>query len=328
MPTNATDLLGWWRFVLQCSSKYDTVARQFINHLLEGVMAQVHSKERSVFVVSGWVALGIFVIAAAIDLANIFGFGQLRGSQPGILNFLALPLLVFLAKGFIIVQPNTAAVFTFFGSYSGSLREDGFFWVNPLYVTQRISLRAHNLTTPVLKVNDFSGNPIEVGAVVVWRVMDSCRAAFDVEDFAAYVAIQSESAVRGVASERCYDGGEDGKDSLRGDLVGVSDKLAKAIQAHVALAGVEIIEARIAHLAYAPEIASAMLRRQQAAAVVSARTQIVEGAVSMVRLAIERLESDKVVTLEAADRVRLTTNLMTVLVSDSETQPVISVDRG
>jgi regulator of protease activity HflC (stomatin/prohibitin superfamily) len=189
-------------------------------------------------------------------------------------------------------------------------------------------LRVNNLNTPTLKVNDRAGNPIEVGAVVVWRVADTARAAFDVHDYMTYVAIQSESALRAVASARWYDGDEQGRNSLRGDLDAVTAALGDTIQEHVALAGIEIIQARIAHLAYAPEIASAMLRRQQAAAVVAARTQIVEGAVGMVRLAVEQIERDGIVRLGDSDRVRLVSNLMTVLVSDSETHPVISVDKG
>jgi len=247
---------------------------------------------------------------------------------PAVFGIVALPILAFLAKGFIILAPNIATVFTFFGRYAGTLREDGFFWVNPFYQRLRLSLRIHNLNTPTLKVNDRAGNPIEVGAVVVWRVADTARAAFDVEDYAAYILIQTESAVRVVASARWYDGDEHGQNSLRADLDKVAQALSETIQEHVSLAGLEIIEARIAHLAYAPEIASAMLRRQQAQAVVAARSQIVEGAVSMVRLAIDQLEREGVVKLCEADRLHLVGNLLTVLVSDNETHPVISVDKA
>ena len=201
-----------------------------------------------------------------------------------------------------------------------------FFWVNPFYKKNRISLRAHNLTTPTLKVNDLAGNPIEVAAVIVWRVFDTARAVFDVEDYMEYVTMQRESAVRQVVSERYYDGDEEGNNSLRSDLDTVARMLVEKIQTHSAFAGLDILEARISHLAYASEIAGAMLRRQQAVAVVAARTQIVEGAVSMVKLGIDRLEAEGVVKLGDEDRVRLITNLMTVLVGDSETQPVVSVD--
>jgi regulator of protease activity HflC (stomatin/prohibitin superfamily) len=286
-------------------------------------------EERAANRVSGWLALPIWLALFGGALWQIFASSVFLGRPPtNFYGFIALPVLVFLAKGFIILPPNIAAVFTFFGRYAGSLRDDGFFWINPFYQRQRMSLRVHNLTTPTLKVNDRAGNPIEVGAVVVWRVADSARAAFDVEDYATYLAIQSESAVRAVASARWYDGDDQGRHSLRGDLDAVTTALADTIQEHVALAGLEVIEARIAHLAYAPEIASAMLRRQQAQAVVAARTHIVEGAVGMVRLAIEQLEREGVVRLGDADRVHLVGNLMTVLVSDNETHPVISVDKA
>ena len=289
-------------------------------------------EERQAGCLSGWLALIIWLVLFGSALWQIFIPTFMYGRPPetvsGFMGFLALPVLIFLGKGFIILPPNIAAVFTFFGRYAGSLRSDGFFWVNPFYQRLRVSLRIHNLNTPTLKVNDRAGNPIDVGAVVVWRVADTARAAFDVEDYAAYIVIQSESAVRAVASTRWYDGDEHGNNSLRADLDSVARALADTIQEHVSLAGLEIIEARIAHLAYAQEIASAMLRRQQAQAVVAARTQIVEGAVGMVRMAIEQLEREGVVKLGEADRVHLVGNLLTVLVSDNETHPVISVDKA
>ena len=284
--------------------------------------------EHAATAVSGWLFLPVWVAFFAGALWQVFGNIFINNQPPAISGFVALPVLVFLAKGFVILPPNIGAVCTFFGRYAGSLRESGFFWTNPFFQRQRISLRVHNLNTPRLKVNDRAGNPIEVGAVVVWRVLDTARAAFDVEDYETYVAIQSESAVRVVASARWYDGDEHGRNSLRADLDAVAGALADTIQEHVALAGIEIVEARIAHLAYAPEIANAMLRRQQAEAVVAARSHIVEGAVSMVRLAIDQLEREGVVKLAEADRVHLVGNLLTVLVSDNETHPVISVDKG
>lgn len=284
--------------------------------------------EHAATAVSGWLFLPIWIAFFAGALWQVFGNIFINNQPPAISGFVALPVLVFLAKGFVVLPPNIGAVCTFFGRYAGSLRESGFFWTNPFFQRQRISLRVHNLNTPTLKVNDRAGNPIEVGAVVVWRVLDTARAAFDVEDYETYVAIQSESAVRVVASARWYDGDEHGRNSLRADLDAVAGALADTIQEHVALAGIEIVEARIAHLAYAPEIANAMLRRQQAEAVVAARSHIVEGAVSMVRLAIDQLEREGVVKLAEADRVHLVGNLLTVLVSDNETHPVISVDKG
>lgn len=286
-------------------------------------------EERQATYFSGWLSLVIWITFFGGTLWLIIGPSLLHGRAPETFSgILALPVLAFLAKGFVILPPNISAVFTFFGRYAGSLREDGFFWVNPFYQRQRLSLRVHNLNTPTLKVNDRAGNPIDVGAVVVWRISDTARAVFVVEDYATYITIQSESAVRAVASTRWYDGDEHGNNSLRADLDSVARALADTIQEHVSLAGLEIIEARIAHLAYAQEIASAMLRRQQAQAIVAARTQIVEGAVGMVRLAIEQLEKEGVVKLGEAERVHLVGNLLTVLVSDNETHPVISVDKA
>jgi regulator of protease activity HflC (stomatin/prohibitin superfamily) len=258
---------------------------------------------------------------------NVLGIALPFPTQPSLLHLLAVPLLIFLAKGFGILQPNIAAIFTFFGRYAGTLRKDGFYWVNPFFLRQKMSLRANNLNTPTLKVNDRAGNPVEVAAVVVWRVDDTARAAFDVEDYGSYIVIQSESAVRSVVSARWYDGDANGRNSLRGDMEAVAELLATRIQEHVVLAGLEVIEARISHLAYAPEIASAMLRRQQAEAVVAARARIVDGAVGMVKLAIEQLEAESVVALSSEARVKLVTNLMTVLVSESETHPVLAVGR-
>ncbi|MBK6660791.1 MAG: SPFH domain-containing protein [Proteobacteria bacterium] len=285
-------------------------------------------EERPARRLPGWFAL-LAVIAMVGWVAAGFMAPLVRGhgSPNGMLLFL-LPLLLFALKGFVVLEPNKAMVLNFFGNYAGTLREPGFFYVNPFNNKHPISLRAHNLNTPTLKVNDRAGNPIEVAAVIVWRVYDTARAVFDVEDYRAYVTMQSESAVRQVASARWYDGDEQGADSLRSDLDAVARLLVESIQSHCALAGLEILEARISHLAYAPEIAGAMLRRQQAVAVVAARTQIVEGAVGMVKLAVERLEADGVVKLGEADKVKLVTNLMTVLVGDSEAQPVLSVDHA
>lgn len=286
----------------------------------------VNLEERAARVVSGWLALPAWLLLAGGVVALTVVPVATRGAEPAVGAILSIPLLAFLLKGFLILQPNQAAVMVFFGKYAGSLRDDGFFWVNPFFAKSRVSLRAHNLNTPTLKVNDRAGNPIEVAAVIVWRVYDTARATFDVESYHEYVAMQSESAVRQVASARWYDGDESGNDSLRGDLDAVARLLIESIQAHCALAGLEILEARISHLAYAPEIAGVMLRRQQAAAVVAARTRIVDGAVSMVKLGLERLEHEGVVHLDDAARVRLVTNLLTVLVGESEAQPVLAVD--
>lgn len=276
---------------------------------------------------SGWIAF-ILWLGLAAGVWFVFDGALSQHREPPLLIFLALPILVLLTKGFKILEPNQGAVMLFFGRYSGTLRDDGFFYVNPFYKARKVSLRAMNLNTPTLKVNDRAGNPIEVAAVIVWRVTDVARAVFDVENYQAYITMQSESAVRQVASSRWYDGDTNGDHSLRGDLDAVSRLLTETIQTHVALSGLEVVEARISHLAYAPEIAGAMLRRQQATAVVAARQQIVEGAVGMVRMGLERLEADNIVKLADSDRVRLVTNLLTVLVADSQTQPVVSVGQN
>lgn len=275
---------------------------------------------------SGWIVLPLWLLLALGAAWVFFGPILLGRGDPGVIGIFCVPILFFLAKGFFILEPNVAAVMTFFGKYAGSVREDGFFWVNPFFRKQKMSLRAHNLNTPTLKVNDASGNPIEVAAVIVWRVYDTARAAFDVEDYVDYITVQSESAVRQVTSSRWYDGDENGENSLRSDLDSVARMLSESIQAHSSFAGLEILEARISHLAYAPEIAGAMLRRQQAVAVVAARKEIVEGAVSMVKLGVEQLERDGVVKLDEQARVKLVTNLMTVLVGDNEATPMVSVN--
>ena len=284
-------------------------------------------EEREARYLSGWLALPVWLIAMGWALWSIAApLIAVRGPVP-ISAIVAVPVLVFLSKGFVILEPNLAALLTFFGRYAGTIRAAGFFWYNPFCRRRRISLRANNLNSPTLKVNDRAGNPIEVAAVIVWRVADTARAAFDVEDYVAYVTMQSESAVRQVVSSRFYDGDDRGHNSLRGDMETVSKLLTETIQEHVGLAGLEIVEARISHLAYAPENAGAMLRRQQAQAVVAARAHIVEGAVGMVKLALERLQQEGVAHFVESDRTRLVTNLMTVLVSDTETHPVLSVSK-
>ena len=285
---------------------------------------QPNISERQAFYLSGWLALLVWLaVFAWLIWGTIITLGQYNG--PPLRLIIGLPILFLLAKGFIILQPNIAVVLTFFGRYAGTVREDGFFWVNPLCVNQKISLRIANLNTPTIKVNDKAGNPIEIAAVIAWRVSDPARAAFDVEDYGIYIHIQSESALRAVASTRYYDGDKEGHNSLRGDLDAVVQLLTESIQEHVTLAGLEVIEAKIAHLAYASEIAGAMLRRQQAEAIIAARQRIVEGAVGIVKQALDELQTTGVVILSDSDRVRLVTNLLTVLVSETETQPVLSV---
>lgn len=240
-----------------------------------------------------------------------------------------LVVTLFCCKGLFTLEPNQAAVMIFFGSYTGTVCESGFFWVNPFYRRTRVSLRINNWNTPVLKVNDERGSPIEIAAVIAWRVQDTARAVFDVESVLNYLQIQSESAVRQVASSHAYDDTEviEGrrKKSLRTDLDAIAGLLRESIQQHVDVAGIVIEEAKIAHLAYAPEIANAMLRRQQAEAVVMARQKLVDGAVGMVEVALKNLEDKKIVSLTSDQRAVLVTNMMTVLLSETGAQPVIQM---
>lgn len=237
-----------------------------------------------------------------------------------------LVVTLFCCKGLFTLEPNQAAVMIFFGSYAGTVNTSGFFWVNPFYNRTRVSLRINNWNTPVLKVNDERGSPIEIAAVIAWRVQDTARAVFDVESTLNYLQIQSESAVRQVASSHAYDNVEgEQRKSLRTDLDAIAGLLRDSIQQHVEVAGIVIEEAKIAHLAYAPEIASAMLRRQQAEAVVMARQKLVDGAVGMVEVALRNLEDKQIVSLTSDQRAVLVTNMMTVLVSESGAQPVIQM---
>lgn len=234
-----------------------------------------------------------------------------------IVNFIAF-------GGFFIVQPNEARVLVLFGKYIGSVRESGFFYTNPFTSKKHVSLRIHNFNSEKIKVNDLDGNPIEIGAVVVYRVVDSARALFDVENYEQFVAIQSETAIRALASEYPYDSHEDDKASLRGNPQQIAEGLQKQVQTRLEVAGVDIIEARISHLAYAQEIAQAMLRRQQAQAIIAARKKIVEGAVGMVQDALRLLAEQKIVKLDEDKKATMVNNLMVALVSDSDAQPVIN----
>ncbi len=237
---------------------------------------------------------------------------------------LALGAVGLLARGIIAVQPNEGAVVTLFGRYTGTVREAGLWWVNPFTMRRRVSLRVRNLETNKLKVNDANSNPVEIAAIVVWRVVDTAEACFEVDDFERFVNVQSESAVRALASSYPYDAHSPGEEALSTHPGVVSAGLHAAVTERLAKAGVEVIEARISHLAYAQEIAAAMLQRQQAGAVVAARRLIVEGAVGMVELALEQLSAKKIVELDDERKAAMVSNLLVVLCSDRAATPVVN----
>jgi regulator of protease activity HflC (stomatin/prohibitin superfamily) len=303
---------------------------------------------------SGWVPLVVvIVLLVAGPIAAIYGIVRLDGgdSMGALLlvnGIIGAMVGLIMACGFQAVAPNDARVLLLFGDYKGSITESGFFWVNPFFSKKKITLRVRNFetgstTTPEMKsgdgkilqhktrssgrpskVNDRDGNPIEISAVVVWRVVNTAEAMFEVDDFEDFVAVQSEAALRNLASRHPYDNSDDNELSLRGNTPKISDQLRHDIQERLEKAGVEVIEARISHLAYAPEIAAAMLQRQQAQAVVDARTKIVEGAVGMVEMALDHLAKDKIVELDEERRAAMVSNLLVVLCSDRHTQPVVN----
>lgn len=235
-------------------------------------------------------------------------------------------LTFFVWKGLMIIQPNHARVMTFFGRYMGSVKENGLFFINPLYGTTKISIRMQNLQTPTLKVNDKMGNPIEIGAVIVWQVNDTYKATFDVNDFNSYIKTQSESALRHLANSFAYDHIEDetAAITLRDGGAKVNELLEAELNERLALAGLRINESRISHLAYAQEIAGAMLQRQQASAIVAARTKIVEGAVGMVEMALEMLSKKNIVDLDEEKKATMVSNLLVVLCGERSAQPVLN----
>jgi regulator of protease activity HflC (stomatin/prohibitin superfamily) len=255
-----------------------------------------------------------FLIVASFSLLN-----QLM--IPAVLLFV---IALLLATGITIVQPNQAKVLTFFGRYLGSIRDSGLFLTVPLTIRQTVSLRVRNFNSKKLKVNDVEGNPIEIAAVIVFKVIDSAKAIFDVDNYEEFVEIQSETAIRHVATKYPYDTFEDNDITLRGNADIVSDVLAKELQERLTVAGVEVIEARLTHLAYSTEIASAMLQRQQASAILAARKKIVEGAVTMAQMAIEQLDKEGILELDEERKANMVNNLMVAIISDRGTQPVIN----
>jgi len=236
----------------------------------------------------------------------------------------AIVIEIICLAGLFVVNPNEAKVLQLFGAYAGTVKRPGLRWANPFYSKRRISLRIRNFESQHLKVNDIEGNPIEIAAVVVWRVVETAEASFEVDNYENFVHVQSEAALRNLATSYPYDSHDDKIISLRGQTLTVADHLKREIQDRLAKAGVEVIEARISHLAYAPEIAAAMLQRQQAGAIIAARTRIVEGAVGMVEMALERLSQKEILRLDEERRATMVSNLLIVLCGERAAQPVIN----
>lgn len=269
---------------------------------------------------SGYAVFALFLILLALTALGL-AFKLIAGALIiGVINF------VFVLPGLVIVNPNESKVLTLFGKYVGTVKRDGFFWVNPFTVKKKVSLRAFNLNGQQLKVNDKVGNPIEIAAVIVWQIKDTAKAVFAVENYIQYVNIQSEAAVRHLANSFPYDNIEDETASitLRGGAEQVSVLLEKELNERLDRAGIEVLEARISHLAYSPEIAHTMLQRQQASAIISARRLIVEGAVGMVEMALARLSEKNIVNLDEERKAAMVSNLLVVLCGDRSVNPVVN----
>ncbi len=276
-------------------------------------------KEFTVKPMSGYVALlmAIFFIGGAVAG---FAFGVIW------LGIVLALLFILMVTGFKVVNPNSSCVMVLFGAYKGTIRDNGFFWVNPFFITRHISLRARNFNGEPIKVNDKIGNPIKIGLVLVWRVEETYKAVFDVDDYQHFVLVQSDAALRKLAGLYPYDNFEDHEAviALRSGGEEVNNELEKEIRERLLICGIEVIEARINYIAYAEEIANAMLRRQQATAVVAARFKIVEGAVSMVEMALEQLSNKKIVDLDEEKKAAMVSNLMVVLCGDKDATPIVN----
>jgi regulator of protease activity HflC (stomatin/prohibitin superfamily) len=280
--------------------------------------------EREIRALSGW----LMVVVLLVVLAGAgYGFVIAAGNEAAfaVVGWVAVIVVdIVCLLGLTVVNPNEARVLTLFGVYKGSIKHAGFWWVNPLTSRRRLSLRVRNFESGKLKVNDHDGNPIEIAAVVVWRIVETFEAAFNVDDYEHFVHVQTEAAVRILATTYSYDSHDDGKLSLRSSVSEISERLRHEIQERLAKAGIDVIEARISHLAYAPEIAGAMLRRQQASAVIAARTRIVEGAVGMVEMALDEISRKGVVQLDEERKATMVSNLLVVLCSERGVEPVVN----
>lgn len=276
-------------------------------------------KEKKGFSINGYIT---FVVLLALQLVSVYALLDNNGAP--ILPLIFTIVVAACWGGFFIIQPNQAKVMTFFGSYVGTVKANGLQWTIPFFIRKNISLRIRNFESGQLKVNDNHGNPIEIAAVVVWAVDDTAEAMFQVDDYESYVSIQSEAALRNMATTYPYDLHEGDEVALRSHPKEVSESLKKEIQQRLDKAGVHVLEARISHLAYAPEIASAMLQRQQASAIIAARGKIVEGAVGMVETALSRLSEKEIIELDEERKAAMVSNLLVVLCGDHSTQPVIN----
>jgi regulator of protease activity HflC (stomatin/prohibitin superfamily) len=281
-------------------------------------------RERSAATLPGLAVLLVVLIALGVLVYALIT--QAFGDSPGIMITEALLIIAvcFLLVGLFVVNPNEGRVLQFFGDYVGTATTPGLQWANPFYTKKRISLRVRNFESTKLKVNDLEGNPIEIAAVVVWRVVDTAEAVFEVDDYQNFVKVQTEAAVRNLATSYKYDAHEEDQISLRGNTAAVAEHMKKEIQDRLSKAGVEVLEARISHLAYAPEIAQAMLQRQQAGAIIAARQRIVEGAVGMVQMALAMLSERDILELDNERKAAMVSNLLVVLCGERSTQPIIN----
>ena len=290
-------------------------------------MSAINKNEVEVKVKTGWVYLLLGFITLALSAVGFVGAGITDGNPLFVIGgIIFIIIFIVICCGFFNLSPNQAAVLSLFGDYKGTTRQTGILWTNPFYSKKKMSLRSRNLNGEKLKVNDQVGNPIEIAAVIVWKISDTFKASFDVESYDSFVKIQSESAVRHLANLYPYDFSENGGSNitLRGNTEGVAEALKKELQERVSKAGVQIEEARISHLAYAPEIAAAMLQRQQASAVIAARQMIVEGAVGMVEMAIDKLKEKGVVELDEERKAAMVLNLMVVLCAEKAASPIVN----
>lgn len=281
----------------------------------------IRERERQVINGAMMLVAGLLGLVVAI-LWFGYGIRYKEGVHIGAGLTLMVVSLIVLA-GLFTVAPNEARVLQLFGAYVGTVRVPGLRWANPLYTKHKVSTRVRNFESSKLKVNDLDGNPIEIGAVVVWKVVDTAEAVFEVDDYNNYVHVQSEAALRNLATSYTYDSHDD-QESLRGTTGKIADHLKQEIQDRLAKAGVEVLESRISHLAYAPEIAAAMLQRQQAGAIIAARARIVEGAVGMVEMALEMLSAKRVVELDEERKAQMVSNLLVVLCGERGTQPIVN----